>query len=78
MLPLQVFRVCKKVADSGVVTIQEQHSFIFDTREPAIAMLQSSVCQNQENEWPHINQIFRVGRHQEVRRFPPPGLHRIK
>jgi hypothetical protein len=75
--PLRVFRVCNKVADSGDVAIQEQDFSIFDTREPAIAMPQSPIFSNQEDAWPHKNRIYLVGRHQEVCRFAPPGLHHI-
>jgi hypothetical protein len=39
---VRVFRVYKKVADSGDVVTQEQGFSIVDTHEPVIAMILSS------------------------------------
>ena len=77
MYPLRVFRVYNKVADSGGVAIQEQGSSTFDTHEPAIAILLSPFCFHPVDSFPHKNQIFLGGRHQEVRRFVSPDLHHI-
>jgi hypothetical protein len=78
---LRVFQECKKVADSGDEVIQEQGFSIFDTHEPAVAILLLSFCLHATGS-PHRNQIFLVGCHQEVRRFVSrqPGLvvHHIK
>jgi hypothetical protein len=73
---LWVFWVYKGVADSGDAVIQEQGFSIIDTREPAIAM-PVPVCFHPMDLHPHRNQIFLVGRHQEVRQFTSPGLHHI-
>jgi len=80
--PLLVFEVYNKVADSGDVAIQKQGFSIVGTREPAFAMPLSPVCPSvhimvQVPE-SYRNQIFLVGRHQEVRRFVSPGLHHVK
>jgi len=66
-----------KVADSDDVVIQKQGFAIFDTHEPVIAMPVSSFCLHTINSYPHRNQIFPKGRHQEVRRFVPLGLHHL-
>jgi hypothetical protein len=81
--PLRVFRVYNKVADSGDVVIQKQDLSIFDTHEPATAVPPSPfgfkcIRWTHHSSYPHRNQIFLVGRHQEVRRFVSPGLHHIK
>jgi len=72
----RVFWVYKKVAGSGGVVIQERGFSMFDTHEPAIAMPLSPYSLDAMNLYPHRNQIFLVGRHQEVRRFATsPELH---
>jgi hypothetical protein len=76
--PLRVFRVYNKVADSGGVVIEEQGFSIIDTLEPAIAMPLSPFCLHPMDFYLHRNQIFLVGRHQEVCRIVLPGLHHIK
>jgi hypothetical protein len=45
--------------------------------EPAIAKPLPLVFVHTMSSYPHKNQIFPVGRHQEVRRFVSPGLHHI-
>jgi hypothetical protein len=74
---LRVFRVYNKVADSGDVVIQEQGFSIVDTHGPAIAIPLPLVFVYSMDSFPHKNQIFPVGRHQEARRFLSPGLHHI-
>jgi hypothetical protein len=74
--PLRVFWVYNKVGDSGDVVIQEQGFSIFGTHEPEIAMLLLPSFYTMD-PYPHRNQIFLVGRHQEVPRFVSPGLHHI-
>jgi hypothetical protein len=70
--------VYSKVSDSGDVVIQKQGFSIVDTHEPAIAMPLSPIWFHMMNTYRYKNQIFLVGRHQEVRRFVSPGLHHIK
>jgi hypothetical protein len=65
-----VFVVYNKVGDSGDVVIEKQGFSIVDTHEPAFAKPLSPMDPHR-----HRNQIFPVGRHQEVRRFGSPGLH---
>jgi hypothetical protein len=72
-----VFRVCKKVADSGDAVIQKQGLSTIGIRVPAFAMPLSPVCLYMMDSSSHRNQIFPVGRHQEVRRFVSPGLRHI-
>jgi hypothetical protein len=74
--PLRVFQEYNKVADSGDVVIQKQGFSIVDTHEPAIAIPLRFVFLHMDSS-PHRNQIFPVGRHQELRRFVSPGLHHI-
>jgi hypothetical protein len=76
--PLSVFWVYNKVAISGDVVIEKPRFSIVDTHEPVIAMPLSPFCLHIMDSYPHKNQIFLVGRHQEVRRFVSPGLHHIK
>ena len=67
-----------KVADSGEVVTQEQGFSIVGTHERAIATPLSPVCLNAIDSYPHRNQIFLVGRHQEIRQFVSSGLHQVK
>jgi hypothetical protein len=69
--------VYNKVADSDDVVIEKQGFSIFDTHEPAIAKPRSPFCLHVTQIDSHRNQIFLVGRHQEVCRFVSPGLHHI-
>jgi hypothetical protein len=71
---LPVFGVYKKVGDSGDAVIEKQGFSIVDKHEPAIA---TPLFLYPIDSYPHRNQIFLLGCHQEVRRFDSPGLHHI-
>jgi hypothetical protein len=73
---LWVFWVYNKEADPSDVVIEKQGFSTFDTHEPAIAMSLSTLCLNSMPVDPvsHRNEIFLLGRHQEVCRFVSSGL----
>jgi hypothetical protein len=66
--------VYNKVGDSGDMVIQERGFSIVDIHEPSIAMPLSPFLLHPIDSCLHRNEIFLVGRHQEVRRFVSPGL----
>ena len=73
--PLRVFYAYRKVADPGDAVIDKQCFSNVDTREPAIATPPLSFFEDNIGSYSHMNQIFRVGRHQGALRVVSPCLH---